>query len=339
MAAVALLAHAQHRARDGREPFALGGRVVFGLPLTEGDRREGEVAARAGNGVELEFERLEALFEFAHGFPHGEFAGDVVGDAHLTEFLKGRRFALQNVGEQNLVEFGEREAAELLRGRDERDVADHLQGRENGLRFRIFDVRHFKAALQHRADVEETAVDAAEDHVAQVVNVDVAALDQFLFEAREIELLVEALREVALDERTLRRDEGTVVVGVFTVAEAQDVVRVLAELFEGLGVGRLVVAVFGVGFAHFLHLKEGERGDHEFVEFRHGHAVAVFNAAIDFARDGVERRLRHDLVAAKGRLAHGVGDFRRVVVFNRFVLLDNLYTGFRWHGSPSFSML
>ena len=221
----------------------------------------------------------------------------------------------------------EKKAAELLRGRNERDVAHHLKGREDRLRFRVLNVAHLEAALQDGADVKEAAVDATENHVAQVVDVDVPAFDEFLFALREVELLVEALREVALDERPLRRNEGAVVVRVFAVAETQNVVRVLAQLLEGLRVGGLVVAVLGVGFGHFLVLEEGKRRDDELVELGHRHVLARAEALAHLLGDAFHHRDGDLPVAAERRLADRVDDFLRVEGFNVVVLLDDLQHG------------
>ncbi len=218
-------------------------------------------------------------------------------------------FALQNVRQQHLVEFGERKAAELLGRGHERDVADHLKSGKNRLGFGVLHVGHFKAALQHVADVKEAAIDAAQNHVAQIVDIDVTALDEFLFLAGKIELLVERLREVALDKRALRRNERAVEVCVFTVAKTQHVVGVLTQLLERLCVGLLVVAVFGVGVGHFLVLQEGEHGDHHFVELGNRHLFAMFHTAVDLIGDLVQVVGVNDLVAAKGRLLDGALDF------------------------------
>ena len=151
----------------------------------------------------------------------------------LVLFVRARP-GLLHVGKKNLVELGDREAAELLSGSDERDVADHLKRAVNALRFRIFDIAHLEAALQDRSNVKEAAVDRSEDHVAHVVNVDVAALSEGLLGLREIELLVELLREIALDQNALRGNEGRVEVRVFAVAETQNVVGFLADLLQFL---------------------------------------------------------------------------------------------------------
>ena len=320
---VTFAAHFEHDAGDGREPLTLFGRIGVDLPLTERDRREGEVAAAAGNRVELQFERLEALFELAHDVVVRGLLRQFFRQAQSAVLRERRGFALEHIGKQHLVEFGQRKAAELLGGGDQRDVAHDLKRGEDRLRFAVLDVAHLEAVFEHPADVEEAAVDAAQDHVAEVMDVDVAALDEALFLLREVELLVEALRQVALDERALRRDQRAVVVRVFAVAQAQDVVRVLAELFKRLRVCRLVVAVFGVGFGDFLELEEGERGDHEFVKLRDAHFRAAREAVLHFLRDLVHRLGGNPLVATEGGLLDRGDDLLRVEVFGRIVFLDH----------------
>ena len=53
--AVAVAADLEHDAADRHEPLALLLGEELGIPLTESDRREGEIAAAARHGVELQF--------------------------------------------------------------------------------------------------------------------------------------------------------------------------------------------------------------------------------------------------------------------------------------------
>ena len=322
--AVAAAADLEHHHVDLREPLALEGGVVLEVPLAEGDRREGEVAARARDGVELQFQRLEALLELADDVLVGLVGGALFREAELDVLVVSGLPRLQHVGQQHLVELGEREAAELLRGGDERDVAHDLQSRQNGLRLRVADVAHLEAALEDRADVEEAAVDASEDHVAHVVDVDVAAVGEFLLAPGKVELAVERLREEPLDEGALGGDEGRIEVRVLAVAEAQHVVGILAELLEGLGVVVLVVAVLGIGGRHVLEAEGRERADYELMEFRDGDLLSGLKAARDRVRHGVHRLIGNLLVAAEGRLHDGVDDLLRLEVLEIVVLLDYL---------------
>ena len=185
----------------------------------------------------------------------------------------------------------------------------------NALRFRIFDIAHLKAALQNRCDVKETAVDRSEDHVAHVVNVDVAALCERLLGFREVELLIELLREIALDQDALSGNERRVEVRVLAVAETQNVVGFLADLFEGLGVGRLVVAVFGVRIRDILEAEGIERRNDEFMEGRNRNSFLILNAFFDGFRHRGHRFFRNDPVVAKCRLfdgAHYLFIFKRL---------------------------
>ena len=321
--AVAVAADLEHDAADRHEPLALLLGEELGIPLTESDRREGEIAAAARHGVELQFEGLEALLELAHDVARGDALDGILVKAEVAVLGAGGGEDLLDIGQEHLVKLGQREAAELLGGRHKRDVTDHLKSGKHGLGLGILDVRHLEAALEDVADVEEAAVDAAEDHVAQVVDVDVAALDQGLLLARKIELLVEALREVALDQGALRGDERAVVVSVLAVAEAQHVVGILTELLERAGVRRFVVAVFGIGLRHLLVLLGGENGDDKLVKLKHGHLVAALKARTDLTDDAGETLVVDERVAAEGRLLHRVNDLLVNEFFGRVVLLDN----------------
>ena len=319
--AVTVAANLQHHLADHVEPPLFAFVVLGGIPLTERNRRKGKVAAAAGNRVELEFKRLEALLEFADDVFAGHFHGLGFIKPQLHVLLDGRLFALQNIRQQHLVEFGKGKAAELLSGGHKRDVADHLQSRKHRLGLGVLHVGHLKAALQDVADIEEAAVDAAQNHVAQVMNVNVAALDQLLFLAGQIELLVERLREVALDERTLGRHKRAVEVGVLAIAQTQHIVGVLTQLLEGLGVGLLVVTVFGVGVGHFLVLQESQNRDHHFVQLGHGDMVAMLHAAIHLIGNLIQMIGVNHLVAAKRRLLDGALDLFGIEAFDRIVFL------------------
>ena len=300
--------HLQHDLADHVKP-ALFTLVVFGgIPLPERDGRKGKVAAAARHRIELQFERLEALLELTNDVFARHFLGLSFVKAQFHVLFNRRFFALQNIGQEHLVEFGKRKAPELLSRCNKRHVADHLQRGQHRLGFGVLHVGHLKATLQHVADVKEATVDAAQDHVAQIVDVNIAALNEFLFLAGKVELFVERLGEVALDERTLGRDQGTIEVCVFSVTQTKHVIGVLAQLLERLGVSLLVVAVFGVGVGHFLVLQEGEHGDHHFVELGNRHLLAMFHTAVDLIGDLVQVVGVNDLVAAKGRLLDGALD-------------------------------
>ena len=252
------------------------------------------------------------------------FSGPFFRKAELNVFVVRRLPALQNVRQQGLVQFRERKAAELLGRRDERNVAHHLQCRQNGFGFGVAHIAHLEAAAQDRTDVKEAAVNASEDHVAHVVDVDVAAVGEFFFAPREIELTIEALREEPLDERTLGRNEGRIEVRILTVAETQNIIRILTQLLEGLRVVVLVVAVFGIRRRNILEAKGCERTDHELVKFGHGHLFARLQTFRNRVRHGEHGFVRDLLVAAEGCLHDGLDDLLRLEVFKRIVFLEYL---------------
>ena len=159
------------------------------------------------------------------------------------------------------------------------------------------------------------------------MNVDVAALDEFFFPAREVELLVKRLGEVTLDQGPLGGHQRAVEVGVFAVPEAQHVVGVLAQLLESLGVGLLVVAVFGVGVGHFLVLQEGQNRDDELVQLGHRDLIAVLDAAEHLVGNLAQMIGVDHLVAAKRRFAHGAHDLFGIEAFDRLVFLDDFEHG------------
>ena len=102
---VPFTARHENGAADFKEPIA----VFFGkfrIPLAERNRRKGEVAARAGNGVEFVFKRLKALFDL----PQRVLAGNGFGlffrePALFGVLLHKRRVGLFDVGKQYLIEF------------------------------------------------------------------------------------------------------------------------------------------------------------------------------------------------------------------------------------------
>ena len=150
------------------------------------------------------------------------------------------------VGQEHLVEFGEREATELLSGRHKGDITDHLKGGQNSLRFRVLNVGHFKTTLKDRLNIKQTAIHATQNHVTKVMDINIAALNEFFFLGGQIKLFIKALSEIALDQRPLRGNEGAVEIRVFTVAQTKHVIGILTKLFEGLGVIGFVIAVLGV---------------------------------------------------------------------------------------------
>ena len=86
--------HLQHDLADEVQPALFVLVVLVGVPLTEGDRGKGKVAAAAGNRVELEFQRLETLFELAHDVLAGNFRGLGFVQTQFHVLFEGRLFAL-----------------------------------------------------------------------------------------------------------------------------------------------------------------------------------------------------------------------------------------------------
>ena len=219
------------------------------------------------------------------------------------------------VGQEHLVEFGEREATELLSCGHKRNVADHLQGRKHRLRFRVLNVGHFKTTLKDRLNIKQTAIHATQNHVTKVMDINIAALNEFFFLGGQIKLFIKALSEIAFDQRPLRGNQRAVKIGVFTVTQAQNVVRILTQLFKGLGVVGLVVAVFGVRLGDVFKTGHRQHGDDKLVKLSDGHLIAVFNTAEDGFNDFVTRRLINGFIATHGGLIDRDRDLLWVEVF------------------------
>ena len=137
---------------------------------------------------------MEALFEFAQQDLIGIATSLLFGQFQIVDGV-GVSFVigLVSVGQQHLIELSQGKAAELLCRSHQRNVTDHLKSREHGLGFGVLNVTHLKAAFKHCLDIEKAAVNATEDHVTEVMNIDVTALNEFLFLGRKGELFVEAL--------------------------------------------------------------------------------------------------------------------------------------------------
>ena len=155
------------------------------------------------------------------------------------------------------------------------------------------------------------------------MDVDIAAVDVFAFFGREIKLLIKILREVALDEGTLRRHQGTIKIRVFAIPQPQHVVGVFAQLFKRLCVLRLVVAVFGVGRGHVVEVVCRERLDHDVVQINDGHVGFPGEFSEHRPNNRFHVALTEHLVATHGRLIHSHFNLLRDERFFRPVLLDN----------------
>ena len=196
-----------------------------------------------------------------------------------------------------------------------RNVADHLQGRKHRLRFRVLNVRHLKAALKDRLNIKQTAVHTAQDHVAQVMDVNVTAFNQFFFFGRQIELFIKALCQITLDQRTLGGHQGAVKVSIFAIAQTKHVIGILTKLFEGLGVIGFVIAVLGVRLGDVFKTGHRQHGNDKLMKFSDGHLVAVFDTTENGFNDFVTRRLINGFIAAHGGLIDRNRDLLRVEVF------------------------
>ena len=139
----------------------------------EGHGDERIVAAAGRHGVELVFPALEALMKVVCKVLYRLFLTARLVKAERAVLLHILVVAARGVLRQNLVRLGHGEAAVLLAGRAEHNVADDVKRDIERLRLVVPEVAHLKAALQHRRHIEEAAVHrvAARGHV---VDVDIA---------------------------------------------------------------------------------------------------------------------------------------------------------------------
>ena len=216
------------------------------LPKAQRHGDERIVAAAGCDGVELVFPALKALLKVVDDVLHRLLLGALRGQAHAQISVHEHRKAGLGVLVEQLIDAGDGEAAILLAGCGEHDVANDVEGDVERLGLVVPQVAHLKAAAEYGAHVEQAAVHgvAARGHV---VDVDVAVVLRLKLLDGEEELLIELLVELVEDEAAAGGDERAVRVGILLVADVHDRLGLLVDLVEHLHEVGLVVAVIAVG--------------------------------------------------------------------------------------------
>ena len=249
----------------------------------------------------------------------------LVREAQRAVAVQEHDVAALGIRVEQLVHARDGEAAVLLAGRGEHDVADHVEGDVQRLGLVVPEVAHLKAALEHCADIEKAAVHrvAAGGHV---VNVDIAVALRLKLLDVEKELLVELLVELVEDQAAARGDQRAVRVGVLLVADVHDRLGLFVDRVEHLHEIGLVIAVISVGLGH-LRIDRVQRAFDDVVHLSDVNALASDRLALlgDKAADEVKLVLREGIQHPFGALVDCGNDLAYVKRILGTVLFDDVH--------------
>ena len=245
-------------------------------PFTERKSGEGEVTSGTRHSIELQLKRLEALFKFTLevATSHG-ICFVMLKITSIEILLESIIVSLSGIREKRLVNTRDGEPTELLCCSNERDVTDNLKRTEYTGRFRVVHIGHTESTLKDITHVEQTAIDAVEDHISKIVDIDRTFLRSLEFFLVQIELFVQFLRKVSLDERTLRTDKRRIKVSILPISEKKNSVRIILHLFKGLGIRVLVVSELLVCVTNSLVVASVQRLDYDVVHLRRRNVLAL----------------------------------------------------------------
>ena len=193
----------------------------------------------------------------------------------IEVFLECVIVSLSGIREKRLINTRNGESTELLCSSNERDVTDNLKRAEHTGRFRVVHIGHTESTLEDITHVEQTAIDAVENHVSKIMDIDRAFLRSLELFLVQIELLVQFLREVPLDERTFCTDKRRIKVSILPISEKKNSVRIILHLFKGLGIRVLVVSELLVCVTNSLVVTSIQRLDYDAVHLRRRNVLAL----------------------------------------------------------------
>ena len=247
----------QHDGINETKDITIFSTQLFPIELPKSNRSESKVTTRARNGIYLKFHTLKPLSEFSSkSFPHKVLTLSVIQGVLLIEFSSSFH-SLLAVGQKNLIEFCKGEPTELLSRSDKSNITDNLKGTKDTIGFCIGRIRHLKATLQYSTNIKETTVDRPQDHISEIMNIDVTSLGEFLFFFTKIELLIESLSEIPTNKTTFGRTKRAIKVSILLVSQEENIISFFLKVLKFLHVGVLIVSIFLIGFRNLREVLKG----------------------------------------------------------------------------------
>ena len=247
----------QHDGINKTKDITIFSTQVFPIELPKSNRSESKVTTRARNGIYLKFHTLKPLSEFSSkSFPHKVLTLSVIQGVLLIEFSSSFH-SLLAVRQKNLIEFCKGEPTELLSRSNKSNITDNLKGTKDTIGFCIGRIGHLKATLQDSPNIKETTVDRPQDHISEIMNIDVTSLGEFLFFFTKIELLIESLSEIPTNKTTFGRTKRAIKVSILLVSQEENIISFFLKVLKFLHVGVLIVSIFLIGFRNLREVLKG----------------------------------------------------------------------------------